>query len=85
MEHTPGPWKWFNDGDLANSDGKMVLRPDANRGIPTDADAALIAAAPDLLKACDELCADLTQQGYQLRTHPFDKMLLAVRKAKGLS
>lgn len=46
---TPGPWKWFNDGDLASADGKLVLRPDANRGIPSDEDAALIASAPDLL------------------------------------
>jgi len=52
---TPGPWKWFNDGDLANEDGKMVLRPDANRGVPTDDDAALIASAPDLKKRIGEL------------------------------
>lgn len=52
---TPGPWKWFNDGDLANEEGKMVLRPDANRGIPTDADAKLIASAPDLLAERDRL------------------------------
>lgn len=50
-ERTPGRWKWFNDGDLANEDGYMVLRPDSNRGIPTDADAALIAAAPELYDA----------------------------------
>ncbi len=50
---------WFNDGDLANKEGKMVLRPDANRGVPNDADAKLIAAAPKLMEAVEKAMAIL--------------------------
>jgi hypothetical protein len=62
MSRTPGPWQWFNDGDLANDKGLMVLRPDANRGVPTDEDAALIADAPNLLEALRRLL--FLQQSY---------------------
>lgn len=58
--HTPGPWSWTNDDGrvrimarLAPSDGLAVL---------TDADesnARLIAAAPDLLEALQDILDDL--------------------------
>ena len=61
-KHTPGPWSW----DIANgwlvapdievpedSDlGTIVLAYCADDEGPTEADANLIAAAPDLLEAC---------------------------------
>lgn len=52
-EHTPGPWcavkprmNWF----IRSASGSYVLQP--NYGSMNDADARLIAAAPDLLVAC---------------------------------
>jgi hypothetical protein len=52
-EHTPGPWVGFLDGEHV-----MAIKPAGRPGDvcqfwlpPTDADARLIAAAPDLLDA----------------------------------
>lgn len=59
MQHTPGPWDWF----VGNSNGRGLIRiergseaPDAGghiasltRGAENEANARLIAAAPELL------------------------------------
>ena len=58
-ETTPGPWVWrWKSGELCTvgtppyAFGKSVLFPDDNQSvIVSDADARLIAAAPDLLEA----------------------------------
>jgi hypothetical protein len=64
--HTPGPWKWWTSNSwrrLRHEEGRLtrdVLMPDVCRdGQPdicvTEADMALIAAAPDLLSAAIKL------------------------------
>ena len=64
MSHTPTPWKWEWDGKpcgdehyglLEGQDGIPVLEVDDlidERIVVTAANARLIAAAPDLLEAC---------------------------------
>jgi hypothetical protein len=57
---TPGPWHWAAPGDLRNEDG-VEVGGCLDRLDLTDheheADASLIAAAPDLLSACQALVA----------------------------
>lgn len=58
-EHTPGPWEWekpyqYSDGSTSwalSSNGRLVLRHAASTWTVSDANARLIAAAPELLKA----------------------------------
>lgn len=73
-QHTPGPWEWAKDRDdeftFLKGDGRYVLSPECvSTGYTwvsvSDADASLIAAAPELLKALkacrsciDELMGD---------------------------
>jgi len=62
--HTPGPWRWDEDGNLVAADGKRVLtaatflldhRELAASIDAKEPDAALVAAAPDLLEALREI------------------------------
>ena len=58
--HTPGPWEWIDDGlfQERNGDAVMVATFEYDRGADievSDADARLIAAAPDLLEALKRL------------------------------
>jgi hypothetical protein len=57
-KHTPGPWNlvwWGNEkypyplSSLADNDGKWIARDGT---VSSEANARLIAAAPDLLAAC---------------------------------
>lgn len=50
MTHTPGPWR-MHDGMLIGDNNIIVCDPYG----PNPQDAALIAAAPDLLRACEML------------------------------
>lgn len=47
-EHTPGPWRWDGIGAIETAKGDPIV---VDRGM-TDANARLIASAPDLLAAC---------------------------------
>jgi len=53
--HTPGPWAWGTDHagrtDLLGMQGRIVLEHDYFVICESDADAKLIAAAPELLEA----------------------------------
>jgi hypothetical protein len=71
-EHTPGPWKWNEERPatydlewLQGSNGYRILTIYGN-GKET-ADKLLIAAAPDLLEACERLENALV---FALRGHP---------------
>ena len=51
-EHTPGPWEWDYNETVIADEGLVIAKIDPNRALLlkyTLANAALIAAAPDLL------------------------------------
>lgn len=57
-KHTPGPWTATDDGYIEHSGGWSVAK--AYGANPTcAANAALIAAAPDLLAACELAASSL--------------------------
>lgn len=94
QNHTPGPWQWvrnhFWDGysGIVGPDNQEVLFPNtANDGddgaawfadFPSEADANLIIAAPDLLEAVYQLlkCNDAASQQWARE---------AIAKAEGRS
>lgn len=88
MSFTPGPWRVYPPGhcvpyydvcDRIVSDNPSGRS--ANDG-PSDADAALIAAAPDLLESLEELVLDAIGRG--VTGGPLiRKAQAAVRKARG--
>ena len=59
-KHTPGPWRWrmhgaSGDTKLVGSNEVPLVWQDRHWQCPSqDANAALIAAAPDLLAACEK-------------------------------
>ncbi len=52
---TLGPWKVDDDGSIRTTDGRDVVTAFDHRVVVSDADARLIAAAPDLLQACEAI------------------------------
>ena len=61
-QHTPGPWMAFEDGEVWNLDGNILICDtdlpsgfNASRKTYGEANARLIAAAPELLEVCIEL------------------------------
>lgn len=52
---TPSPWRIDDDGAIRTMDGRDVVTAFDHRVVVTDADARLIAAAPELLQACERL------------------------------
>jgi len=78
-EHTPGPWvpgsNWFN-----NSDSSIIVRSRATANhrmvacrIRSQADARLIAAAPEMLRCLEWLRDDIRKKIHPL--HPNDDWL----------
>jgi hypothetical protein len=104
MSHTPGPWKIF-DGwgssrfspvivdSIPDVDGKCVANcicHVASSNDVAEANAHLIAAAPDLLEACEaalECMPSLEVRnwppGFELKKSAIKKCREAIRKAKG--
>lgn len=82
--HTPGPWQAGQHGQHIVSAGEIPIAHCPYVGIDDEhhANARLIAAAPDLLKACQKLLA----QEKQLRTRSlwleFRAIETAVSKAE---
>ena len=90
IKHTPGPW--VIDGsvnaenlDVINSEGRIAMIDDSRStgwNVPTiNANARLIAAAPDLLAALQDLLA-ATEETYDSR-HERQAALDAIAKATG--
>jgi len=93
-DHTPGPWAWEDDYYGLTGNGAAVLRYDPYEGMwlaftntegRQDANARLIAAAPDLLAALEDLdfcigngCGDASWDEACAR------MQAAIAKAKGV-
>lgn len=95
--HTPGPWIWARDilennaqDYLCSEDYKTRILQAQWRGEP--ADARLIAAAPDLLEACELHISALRSQIRDGKQRPEyaeliyqaqKKMMAAIAKARG--
>ena len=79
--HTPGPWATCNTTIYAVDDGEPVARcldKEMHRAFP---DAQLIAAAPELLAACELALLDMDSWGI---FGPGRKAIeTAIKKAKG--
>ncbi len=78
-EFTPGPWRyWWEEGyvgEITSVNGKLVAGFDTE---PNEADARLIAAAPELLGAL--MMLDI-RGGLGLQTHEYIRSIIA--KATG--
>lgn len=91
VKHTPGPWVWNGKhgslhriGEAPYRFGECVLRPTWEYDEGTDleigeADAALIAAAPDILEALSGLLADV----YEIFASPEQLEMAAELARKG--
>ena len=84
MKHTPGPWNYDRSGYslYVNSGRELVtaLSMDGKRLETSEANARLIAAAPDLL-ALAERIARLPEHGHYLAL--IDEARAAISKATG--
>jgi len=93
---TRGPWKWKEEpgypeiylyGPNPKDKYDCILSICESHGggqVPTDADKALIEAAPDLLKVCIRL-ADLARIGVTPWSDDMQAARLAIAKATGVS
>ena len=89
QQHTPGPWKLSEDPEtfknkIFGADNYNVLGP--NRlSSEVEANARLIAAAPDLLEALEELISyRAVEQLREYGNYPvFAKVDAAIAKARG--
>ena len=50
-KHTPGPWEVTGSGDIVTSNGIVIAWTNVLGGMEEEANARLIAAAPDLFDA----------------------------------
>lgn len=93
MTHTPGPWVMgqtpFNYEDaLVSADGQVIAYASwgggssCNLAFENEADAHLIAAAPDLLAACEALVAKSTDTTGDW-SREWNAALSAIARAKG--
>jgi hypothetical protein len=91
---TPGPWKWTDsyksdDGrdtwSLLGNEGYGILSCDGEGNSPqnvNNADAHLIAAAPDMYEAMQEFC-DRVDRGEVRSKYTYGKFKEVLRKARG--
>jgi hypothetical protein len=82
--HTPGPWTLSDDGFVYDESGERVADPHvAMQDIDErEANAHLIAAAPDLLAALEH-CASLASSGCHLQQSDLALIQSAIARAKG--
>lgn len=86
--HTPGPWNvgpenQFREGDIASDKGWLFQR----LSTATDADSALVSAAPDLLEALEALQRQALQgnaRGDEWMDEALELTRAAIAKAKGV-
>ena len=90
-EHTPGPWRKYEDGDfdisIIGSDNHHVCIIDYDHNETADADARLIALSPELLEALLEaheiISCFVDTEGRKL-TDEWDMICKVIDKAKGI-
>lgn len=87
-KHTPGPWICTNYGMIECSSGEIIATTHSN-GFQADgeedANGCLIAAAPDLLEACQAIAALVNGQGYQNMVMVAAQASAAIAKAENKS
>lgn len=86
-QHTPGPWKVWNDRVWTNEsleDMKQICSISGNRG-DRDANARLIASAPELLEACKQVLSSsvFQEEGFELPDRLRIHLEQAIAKAEG--
>lgn len=88
MSHTPGPWEAFDEWEsmddyLSPPEGEppMVKIGDICYVVPTNDDAHLIAAAPELLEALEEIIGN--GRDAELDSFTVQIARAAIAKAKG--
>jgi gentisate 1,2-dioxygenase len=87
-KHTPGPWKIvdaWNDHMVEGQNGEEIIWQDGPHGTPTinEANARLIAAAPDLLEALENLADYVDERAGDNECRPIENARAAIAKAKG--
>ena len=90
-KHTPGPWEYDYGRYIRKEDtgGTIALMcesdghvdPEHATSMPLEANARLIAAAPDLLEALQDLSISASESGYSGIV--LDRARTAIAKAKG--
>lgn len=84
--HTPGPWCYSLDGEVFVDDdlpGRSVIAEVDTLQEAAEANARLIAAAPDLLDACKFLISILGVNRAVGAESPVDRIRTAIEKADG--
>lgn len=90
-KHTPGPWFHYDDRSSTERHeivamGKTVARVYCTNGCEAEdkANARLIAAAPDLLEACEAMLEEMQVWETEQGEHPAATLArAAIAKAKG--
>ena len=92
MSHTPGPWtcfykskydEWHVSIPVPDSTMHLALFDDGIRGENREADARLIAAAPELLAALREMCDRWDPASARPDRRIWDAAMAAIAKAEG--
>ena len=90
-KHTPGPWvvhdRWYigtpGEGMRTHAEVKCCVNVPASDHEQHEANACLIAAAPDLLAACEAVVEQDGFVGSALMRKRIEEMKAAIAKAKG--
>lgn len=87
-KHTPGPWRVvdsWNDHMVEGQNGEEIIWQDGPHETPTinKANACLIAAAPDLLEALENLADYIDERAGDNECRPLENARAAIAKAKG--
>ena len=84
ISHTKGPW-YIANGVQVRSMRDQIAKVWCMRGDEWKANAALIAAAPELLEALEEMCSEF--RGYDLPygSYAYAKAISAINKARSAS
>lgn len=83
-QHTNGPWKVMHHSGLSwiQNDKCEIVVPNVKKAVISDANAALIAAAPELLDALEQIMASDVETLQQLTPRAFQAARAAIAKAK---
>ena len=88
-KHTPGPWRIGTpppngEQTIGTQQGLMVAVATTGAGTPTEANARLIAAAPDLLEALNALADYVDDRAGDNECRPLENARAAIAKAEGI-